>query len=218
MKRSAACIIALVVGLEISGIAGPSVFPTGTTIYNPEKAYNSFVVITGRDGFGHLIDMNGNSVHEWKNASGLTTSLDPALTGGKPGHALVTVSMVEGQGTDLVPGAVRTRIAKTIAELDWDGKTVWTFGDKMPDGLARHHHDWARLPNGNSLVLSNLVHAVKDFKMPYLLDDVVYEVNPKGDVVWSWLPRIISLSSALLLSKCNCSAILMTATISTSTA
>jgi Arylsulfotransferase (ASST) len=188
MKRSAAFIIALLIGLEISGIAGPSVFPTGTTLYNPEKAYNSFVVITGGDGFGHLIDMNGNSVHEWKNASvSLTTSIDPALTGGKRGHALVTLSMVEGQGTDLVPGAVTTRIAKTIAELDWDGKTVWTFGDKMPGGLARQHHDWARLPNGNTLVLSNLVHAVKNFKMPYLLDDVVYEVNPKGDVVWSWV-------------------------------
>jgi Arylsulfotransferase (ASST) len=187
MKLRASCIIALLIGLAILGIAGPSVYPTGTTLYNPEKAYNMFVLITGGDGFGHLIDMNGNSVHEWKNASDLTTSLDPALTGGKPGHVLVILSTVEGQGTDLVPGAVTTRIAKTIAELDWDGKTVWTFGDKMPEGLARQHHDWARLPNGNTLVLSNLVHAVKDFKMPYLLDDVVYEVNPKGDVAWSWV-------------------------------
>jgi hypothetical protein len=75
-------------------------------------------------------------VHEWKNAGDLTTSLDPVLTGSKPGHVLVTLSTVDGLGTDLVPGAVTTRITKTIAELDWDGKTVWTFGDKMPDGLA----------------------------------------------------------------------------------
>ncbi len=187
MKLRASCIIALLIALAILGIAGPSVYPTGTTLYNPEKAYNMFVLITGGDGFGHLIDMNGNSVHGWKNAGTLTTSLDPALTGGKPGHVLVILNTVEGQGTDLVPGAMTTRITKTIAELDWDSKTVWTFGDKMSDGLARQHHDWARLPNGNTLVLSNLVHALKDFKMPYLLDDVVYEVNPKGDVVWSWV-------------------------------
>jgi hypothetical protein len=64
------------------------------------------------------------------------------LLGGKQGHVLVTLSTVEGQGTDLVPGAVTTRITKTIGEIDFDGRTVWTFGDKMPDGLARQHHDW----------------------------------------------------------------------------
>jgi hypothetical protein len=100
---------------------------------------------------------------------------------------LVALSTVEGQGTDLVPGAVSTRIIKTIGEVDWGGRTLWTFGDKMPDGLSRQHHDWARLPNGNTLVLSNLVHAVKGFKMPLLLDDVVYEVSSKGEVVWSWV-------------------------------
>jgi hypothetical protein len=187
MKLPASRSIALLIGLTILGIAGPSVFPTGTTLYNPEKAYNMFVLVTGGDGFGHLIDMNGNSVHEWKNAGGGTALLDPALTGGKLGHVLVVLRTVERQGIDLVPGAVTARVTKTIAELDWAGKTIWTFGDKMPDGLARQHHDWARLPNGNTLVLSNLVHAVKDFKMPNLLDDVIYEVNPEGEVVWSWV-------------------------------
>ncbi len=187
MKLAASRPVVLLIGLTMVAVAGPSVYPTGTTLYNPAKAFNTFVVITGGDGFAHLIDMNGNSVREWKNAGDLATSLDPALTGGKLGHVLVTLSTVEGQGTDLVPGAVTTRISKIIGELDWDGKAVWTFGDKMPDGLARQHHDWARLPNGNTLVLSNLVHPVKAFKMPHLLDDVVYEVNPQGHVVWSWV-------------------------------
>jgi Arylsulfotransferase (ASST) len=187
MKLGSSGLVALLAGLTMVAIAGPSVYPTGTTLYNPAKAFNTFVLITGGDGFARLIDMNGNSVHEWKNAGDLTTSLDPALTAGKRGHVLVTLSTVEGQGTDLVPGAVTTRITKTIGELDWDGRTVWTFGDKMPGGLARQHHDWARLPNGNTLVLSNLVHPVKGFKLPRLLDDVVYEVNPKGEVGWSWV-------------------------------
>ncbi len=114
MKLPATWIIVLLIGLAILGIAGPSVYPTGTTLYNPEKAYNIFVFIIGGDGFGHLIDMNGNSVHEWKNAS---ESLDPALTGGKPRHALAILSRVEAQGTNLVPGAVTTRVVKTSPNL-----------------------------------------------------------------------------------------------------
>lgn len=42
-----------------------SVFPTGTTIYEPEKAYNCYVLHEGRDGRSYLIDMNGNTVHSW---------------------------------------------------------------------------------------------------------------------------------------------------------
>ena len=187
MKLRASSIVALLIGFTMLAVAGPSVYPTGTTLYNPAKAFNTFVLITGGDGSAHLIDMNGNSIHEWKNAGDLTTYIDPGLIGGKQGHVLVTLSTVEGQGTDLVPGAVTTRITKTIGEIDFDGRTVWTFGDKMPDGLARQHHDWARLPNGSTLVLSNLVHPVKGFKLPRQLDDVVYEVDPKGEVVWSWV-------------------------------
>lgn len=168
-------------------VAGPSAYPTGTTLYNPAKAFNTFVLFTDGNGFAHLIDMNGNSVHEWKNAGDLTTYLDPALTGGKRGHVLATLSTVEGQGTDLVPGAVTTRITKTIGELDWDGGTLWTFGDKTQDGMARQHHDWARLPNGDTLVLSNLIHEVKGFRLPRVLDDVVYEVSPQGEIVWKWV-------------------------------
>src|ERR1700680_4127576 len=110
MKLAASRPVVLLIGLTMVAVAGPSVYPTGTTLYNPAKAFNTFLVITGGDGFAHLIDMNGNSVHEWKNAGDLATSRDPARTGGKLGHVLVTLSTVEGQGTDLVPGAVTMRI------------------------------------------------------------------------------------------------------------
>ncbi len=95
---------------------------------------------------------------------------------------------------------------------------MWTFGKKMPDGLARQHHDWARLPNGNTLVLSNQVHALKGFKMPYLLDDVIYEVNPEGDVVWSWVASDHLAEFGFTAEQSNWSAMLKTAIISTSTA
>ncbi|MCQ8105759.1 arylsulfotransferase family protein [Methylomonas sp. SURF-2] len=182
-----AILIVLCSALSLSAISGPSVFPTGTTRYDPSQAYNSFVLFTGGDNIAHLIDLNGNSVHEWPDAAGHSTLIDPALNGGKLGHIFVTLETTEGKGTGLVPGQINRRIAKTVAELDWDAKPVWTFGEKAPGGAAQQHHDWARLPNGNSVILANLVHPVKGFKQPEVLDDVIYEVNPTGEVVWKWL-------------------------------
>ncbi len=167
--------------------SAPSVYPTGTTLYDPVRAYNSFVLFTGGDNIAHLIDLNGNSVHEWKDAAGHSTAIDPALTGGRKGHVFLTLEMAEGKGTDLIPGQINRRIAKTIGEVDWQGRPVWTFGAKAPGGAAQQHHDWARLPNGNTVVLANLVHPVKGFKQPQVLDDVVYEVDPSGEVVWRWV-------------------------------
>jgi hypothetical protein len=177
--------LALALVTLTAALLGQSVYPTGTTRYDPAKAFNSFVLFTGGDNIARLIDMNGSSVHEWRNAGDLATALDPGLIGGKRGHVLVTMSTVNSAGTDLVPGATG-RTAQTIGELDWEGKTVWTFGEKALDKLARQHHDFDRLPNGNTLVLANLVHPIKGFKQPRLLDDVIYEVDPAGDVVWTW--------------------------------
>ena len=167
--------------------AGPSVYPTGTTIYDPAKAFNSFVLFTGGDNIARLIDLNGNSVHQWKDAAAFSTFIDPALVGGKTGHIFVTLETTEGSGTDLIPGRVNRKISKTIGELDWDGNVAWKFGEKAPEGKAQQHHDWARLPNGNTIVLANLVHPIKGFKQPAVLDDVIYEVNPAGEIVWTWL-------------------------------
>ena len=166
-------------------VVAQSVFPTGTTRYDPTKAFNSFVLFTS-DSASRLIDMNGNPIHEWKNAGDLATLIDPALAGGARGHVLVTMSVVATGGTDLTPGR-NGPAAQTIGELDWTGKVVWTFGEKAPDKLARQHHDWARLPNHNTLVLSTLFHAIAGFKLPQLRDDVIYEVTPAGDIVWTWV-------------------------------
>jgi len=178
---------AVAVGLPLQTMAAPSVFPTGTTRYDPAKAYNSYMLFTGGDNIAHLIDLNGNSVHEWKDANGHSTLIDPALTDGKRGHVFVTLETVEGKGTGLVPGQTSRKIAKSIGELDWDGKVVWEFGNKAPGGAAQQHHDWARLPNGNTIVLANLVHSIKGFKQEQVFDDIIYEVNPTGEVVWKWL-------------------------------
>lgn len=55
--------------------ASPTVFPTGTTIYQPGKCWNGYVILpsagikwsSGREGGTVLIDMNGNVLKEWYN-------------------------------------------------------------------------------------------------------------------------------------------------------
>lgn len=109
--------------------AEPSVYPTGTTIYDPAKAYNSFVLFVGGDDVSRLIDLNGKVVHEWKYNGQPVAFIDPALVSGQRGHIFVTLETEEGKGTDLVPGRVQTRIRKTVGEIDWDGKK---YGHSAP--------------------------------------------------------------------------------------
>lgn len=177
---------ALTAGFSLTALAGPSVFPTGTTRYEPTRAYNSFVLFTGGDNLARLIDLNGNTVRTWKDAGGFSSLLDPSLVGGQRGHVLVTLAQGDGTGTDLVPGRVNRQVSKTIGELDWNGQVVWQFGDKAPGGYAQQHHDWGRLPNGNTLVLANRLHPIPGFKLAKLLDDVIYEVDRAGEIVWQW--------------------------------
>jgi hypothetical protein len=168
--------------------AEPSVYPTGVTRYDPTKAYNSFVAYSGADKITRLIDLNGNVAHEWKYPGFPSLFLDPAVVGGARGHVLVTLSTVDAKGIGAVPGRTNLDISKTIGEIDWDGKTLWEWGgDKAPGGAAQQHHDWRRLTNGNTVILANLLHPVAGFAQPQVLDDVIYEIRPDGEVVWKWI-------------------------------
>jgi hypothetical protein len=163
-----------------------SVYPTGVTVYDPALAYNSYVIFSAPDNKTHLIDMDGNEVHSWNYQGFPGELLDPAVTNGQKGHVLVQYESIAGKGTSETPGKNSIFSNKTIAELDWTGTAVWKFGEKAPGGNARQHHDWQRLANGNTLVLANQLIPIPGFKLPKLLDDVIYEVNPAGDIVWSW--------------------------------
>ena len=53
----------------------PTVYPTETTIYAPEKCWNGYTIFQaslGRaaDAGAMLIDMNGNVVNQWKGLDG----------------------------------------------------------------------------------------------------------------------------------------------------
>jgi outer membrane protein assembly factor BamB len=84
--------------------------------------------------------------------------------------------------------------AKGLIELDWDGNVVWEFEPGPSQGAL--HHDFLRLPNGNTLC--NAWEAVSyeeaitggrradQTTKRGVGTDVIYEIDPKGHIVWKW--------------------------------
>jgi hypothetical protein len=197
MKHAISSLTAAAVLLAATAAcANPSVYPTGVTIYDPAKAYNSFVVFGSPDGNTHLIDMDGHDVHHWNKWGFPSEILDPAITGGKKGELLVQLSQNDqpvqaGFASNFGrPAAAGTFGGifnnRTIGELDWNGKTVWEWGEQAPGGSARQNHDWDRLPNGNTIVVSTVDRIIPSLSQKSVGDQVLYEVMPKGDIVWKW--------------------------------
>jgi uncharacterized repeat protein (TIGR01451 family) len=67
--------------------------------------------------------------------------------------------------------------------MDWDGTVVWQFAN--PAGTV-FHHDWERLPNGNTLILCYQDILVPAISPVNVQEDFILEVNPAGDIVWEW--------------------------------
>jgi hypothetical protein len=124
--------------------------------------------------------MDGNEVRQWPHAGLPGNVIDPKLTGGQRGHVLLQFS----GGPDQRGGIFSNR---TVGELDWDGRTVWEWGTQAPGGMVRQNHDWARLANGNTLLLVTIPHVVEGLGPKELGDQGVYEVDPAGKIVWSWV-------------------------------
>jgi len=178
-----------------SVFAYPTVYPTGTTIYDPDAAYSSYILISDHADMGNhasaavraqskipgdvrLIDMNGNVVHTW--------NVDPYFN--KRSRLLPNGHLVFA-GSD-----------KTIFEYDWDSNVVW-----QRKGIGSVN-DLRVLPNGNRLLIAHepipqyAQDKVKDVgekiapwweprkrgSEEHQLGADIYEVNLDGEVVWEW--------------------------------
>lgn len=102
--------------LSTSVFAAPSVYPTGVTRYDPNKAFNQYVIFSGADKQTHLIDMNGNEVKTWPQAGFPSAIIDPQLVGGERGHVLL--QLVTRIRASLVPPATAWA---TRALANWTG-------------------------------------------------------------------------------------------------
>ena len=79
-----------------------------------------------------------------------------------------------------------------LREYDWDGKVVWEHRQ------VGQHHDFRRLPNGNTIFLGwEVVPPEIEQRVPgglpgtlhpdgCMYGDYIHEVTPDGKVVWEW--------------------------------
>ena len=107
-----------------------------------------------------LIDMKGKIVHEWPAWTSHFGYLLPN------GHLLLDTefSPYREQG---------------VVELDWNGKEVWFCPCQV-------HHDFQRLPNGNTMLLCQRYMEAAQIMPGRILSTYLYEVTPDRDIVWEW--------------------------------
>jgi outer membrane protein assembly factor BamB len=188
-------VFVLVFAAAFSAGAWPTVYPTGTTLYDPEKTENGYVLFAplddgegGDTGVLYLINMNGQVAHQW---SVPFTPLQGRLL---PSGNVVIIGR-NNKGATKRPGVGKYHIGGAsgwLVELDWDGKLVFKHVD-----LAMHH-DFAKLPNGNYLYLAwepvppELCKKIRggikgtEFENGVMFNDKLVEIDPQGKVVWEW--------------------------------
>lgn len=177
-------------------MAMPQVFPTGTTVYNPEKAYNGYTLLAG--GPPRMVDMNGNLVNDWSVTGANAFPAKPLPNG----RILSTGKRWNGLIDDGI----------TLSLYDWNGNTEWEFrnylevdndGSQPPEQkkmmVSTQHHDMqfygtpayyvpgAAMPtDGKVLILGHEWHTEKKINDNLLMDDILIEVDQNGKELWKW--------------------------------
>lgn len=177
-----------------------TVYPTGTTIYDPEKCWSGYTVFQtamhgGAKSAAALIDMNGNIVNIWRHLDGFPNKILPG------GYIMGSTGM-----RDIRYGY---QDMLDLVQVDWDGNIVWRFNQKerikdpghKPQWMARQHHDYQREGNtvgyfapsskpkvnkGNTIILCHRDVTEPNISDKLLLDDVIIEVTWDGETVWEW--------------------------------
>jgi len=142
----------------------------GLSVYKPDKCYNGYTIYAPTESsYVYMIDMNGEVVHIWAvnlkrddEKEGVTLGTTYYYKYLKNHDLLVHV---DGFG---------------VQELDWDSRVVWQHR------IKHAHHDFARLDNGNTLILyRELINEPKISEKP-IYDDRFREVTPSGETIWEW--------------------------------
>lgn len=171
----------------------------GLTHHRPQLSYKGYTLVVPLSGDSvFLVDLDGRFVHRWafegfspmktellENGNILTMGVEHALRPGGPPPEI-------GEPAE----AFETRIrrlganASKLMEVTWDGDVVWEYQN------IAIHHDWKRLPNGNT-VLPEWIEMPEDLtrqvkggwrlpkeKLPAsLLGDDLIEIDPQGNEV-----------------------------------
>jgi len=131
----------------------------GVTVCKREKCDDAYRLYSSRQTeVAHIIDVDAGEIHRWAYPQGGTWHY-----------------------AEMQPNGNLIAIIKDvmILELDWHSRLVWK-------AELRAHHDFARLPGGNTLVVSR-----RRMEDPWrdegqLHCDILVELTPEGETVWQW--------------------------------
>jgi len=195
-RLALACTVALFI-YALAPIRAQSVYPTGTTIYEPDRSWNGYTVLSPLQTPAVLvIDMNGNVVKRWE---GLNNSA------GGPARVLPGGFVISASGA-----RPPNQESLELVQQDFDGKVMWQFSRneqiKTREGgtiwSARQHHDWQResfpagyfspesmpaIEGGSTLILTHTNRTQPKVADVMLEDDRLIEVSWKGEVSWEWV-------------------------------
>ena len=173
----------------------PTIYPTGVTIFKPEKCWGGYTIFQAQEVGAVLMDMNGHEINVWKGVHGMPNKIFP-------GGYLVTS---RGRRS----GKFSVQDGLDVVQVDWDGNIVWKFDqnefveDPGYPGrwLARYHHDFQREGNpvgyyapgmepkaleGKTLILAHRNVRNSAISDKQLLDDLILEVDWEGNILWEW--------------------------------
>jgi len=147
-----------------------SVFPKGTTVHDPAKAYAGYTLycttIDNDPRCVVMVDMDGNLVNTWNVPKcRLGCNLQPLANGN-----ILTFAVIDEADT-------------ALAELDWNSNILWSYHDSVHHRL---HHDFERLSNGNTIILCHEIREVPQISRKGIVDDYILEIDPQGNVLWEW--------------------------------
>jgi hypothetical protein len=191
-----ACVVALLMHAFAAEWTAQSVYPTGTTIYDSDRAWNGYTVLSPLQTQAVLvIDMNGNVVKRWEGYN--NSAGGPARV--LPGGFVMAASGARQPHQESLE----------LVLQDFEGNVVWRFGRneqiKTREGnmiwSARQHHDWQKesfpagyyspentpaIEGGNTLILTHTNRNQTKVADVLLEDDRLIEVAWNGDIVWEW--------------------------------
>ena len=124
----------------------PTIYPTGVTLFKPEKCWSGYTIFQAQELGAVLMDMNGREINVWKGVHGMPNKI-------LPGGYLVTS---RGRRS----GKYSVQDGLDVVQVDWDGNIVWKFDQNefiedpgFPGRwIARYHHDFQREGNPRGLL------------------------------------------------------------------
>ncbi len=167
---------------------------TGLTYHQPSASVKGYTLVSPMGGDAtYLIDMQGRIVHRW-HLAGQRTIYSRLLPNGNLLSLGADASIPTPQIDPKTPPPFEVNIrriggnATRLIELDWDGNELWRYENQAL------HHDFVRLPNGNTLTnqfveippeLARQVHGgYRDAqKTPPLVSDDFVEIDRSGKEV-----------------------------------